>query len=380
MLFASFQTLLFIALWLVPPVLLCWLGYFLVSLPMRRNERARLFIDVIELGLKDGRTPEQTVISIAAGRDLSMGVRFHLLAAHVESGVPLGDALDRVPRFLPPSIRAMLKTGHEIGDLSKVFPACRQHLKDGVSRTRGALNYLVVLALVLTPAVPAIALTVLTFVFPKLLAILQEMEVAPPAFTSFVLASAHLFVPMLFILTVVLYLITFIYVGGPRLTTWLRWGGIPLGDRMAFHLPWRRKQLQRDFVGLLGALLDANVAEERAVALAAAGTANAIVELRAGDTVSDLRVGVKLPQSIHRLDDSGEFRWRLANASQSLTGFRSALNGWLEALDAKAFQQQQAAAHLITTTFVLVNGVLIGGFVIGTFDVIIAILNNGVLW
>jgi type II secretory pathway component PulF len=274
----------------------------------------------------------------------------------------------------------MLKTGREIRDLAKVLPACRQHLKDGVSRTRGALNYLVVLTLVLTPAVPAIALTLLTFVFPKILAILHEMEVPPPAFTAFVLGNAHLLVPVLFLFAVVLYLITFIYVGGPRLTAWLKWGAIPLGDWLAFRLPWRRKQLQRDFGGLLCALLDSSVPEERAVTLAAAGTANALIERRAGNAVSDLRVGVKLPQAIHRLDDSGEFRWRLANASQSIAGFRMALSGWLEALDAKAFQQQQAAAHVITTAFVLVNGAVIGAFVIGTFDVIIAVINKGVLW
>ena len=34
-----------------------YLGYFLLTLPMRRNERARLLLDLLELGLKEGRTP-----------------------------------------------------------------------------------------------------------------------------------------------------------------------------------------------------------------------------------------------------------------------------------------------------------------------------------
>ena len=29
--------------------------YFLLTLPLRRNERARLFLDLLELGLKEGR-------------------------------------------------------------------------------------------------------------------------------------------------------------------------------------------------------------------------------------------------------------------------------------------------------------------------------------
>jgi type II secretory pathway component PulF len=131
---------------------------------------------------------------------------------------------------------------------------------------------------------------------------------------------------------------------------------------------------------MLGILLDANVPEERAVALAAGGTANTVFQQRAGRVTAALRAGVKLPEAMRGLDDTGEFRWRLTNASHSGRGFRAALNGWLEALDARAFQQQQAAAHLITTTLVLASGVLVGALVIGTFEALIAIVNTGVLW
>ena len=83
---------------------------------------------------------------------------------------------------------------------------------------------------------------------------------------------------------------------------------------------------------------------------------------------------------MRRLDDDGEFHWRLTNASRSTHGFRAALNGWIEALDAKAFQQQQAAAQVITTAIVLVNGALVGALVVGTFQALIAIVNTGVMW
>src|SRR5580765_3864119 len=93
------------------PITLGFLYVFfhLLTLPMRRNERARLFLDLLELGLKEGRTPEITLVDAAASRDRSLGVRFHLLAAHIETGLRLGEALDRVPRMLPPQVRAMLK-------------------------------------------------------------------------------------------------------------------------------------------------------------------------------------------------------------------------------------------------------------------------------
>src|SRR5881396_2717633 len=72
--------------------------------------------------------------------------------------------------------------------------------------------------------------------------------------------------------------------------------------------------------------------------------------------------------------------WRLTNASHSSKGFRAALNGWLEALDARAFQQQQAAAQLVTTAVVLLNGTLVGALVVGTFEALISIVNTGVMW
>src|SRR6266571_1180926 len=110
----------FIVADLLPSFGAIYLIYFLLTLPMRRNERARLFLDLLELGLKEGRTPEAAIGGAAASRDRSLGARFHLLAADLESGMRLSRALEQVPRLLPPQIRAMLKTGERIGDLAKV--------------------------------------------------------------------------------------------------------------------------------------------------------------------------------------------------------------------------------------------------------------------
>ena len=104
-----FNTLLFVALYLVvgvvPIFASLYLCYFLLTLPMRRTERARLFLDLLEMGLKEGRTPEATIAAAAGSRDKSLGVRFHLLAAHLAEGLQLGEALDAVPRLVPPQIR-----------------------------------------------------------------------------------------------------------------------------------------------------------------------------------------------------------------------------------------------------------------------------------
>ena len=101
---------------LVPVCAGVYLVYFLLSLPMRRNERTRLFLDCLGLGLKEGRPPEAALLEVASSRDRALGVRFHLLAAQLQKGLRLGDALARVPRLVPPSVVAMLKAGERIGE------------------------------------------------------------------------------------------------------------------------------------------------------------------------------------------------------------------------------------------------------------------------
>ncbi|MGA2557430.1 MAG: type II secretion system F family protein, partial [Verrucomicrobiota bacterium] len=145
-------------------------------------------------------------------------------------------------------------------------------------------------------------------------------------------------------------------------------------------LPWRRKRLQRDFSTLLALLLDSGVPEPEAVALAAEGTANTIFRQRADRVVEKLRQGVKLTQAVQSLDDSGEFAWRLANAVHGHAGFLQALAGWHESLDAKAFQQEQAAAHGITSGLVLWSGLIVGAIAISAFMCLVSITDTVVLW
>jgi hypothetical protein len=56
------------------------------------------------------------------------------------------------------------------------------------------------------------------------------------------------------------------------------------------------------------------------------------------------------------------------------------LTGWHESLDAKAFQQEQAAAHTVTSGLVIANGLIVATVAVGVFSVLISIINAGVLW
>lgn len=348
--------------------------HFLITLPMRRAERARLFLDVIETALKSGQPVEETLISISQSRDLSMGVRFHLLAAWLEQNLRLGDALAKVPRFLPPQITAMLRAGEKIGDLRKVLPACRQLLKDAVSQTRGAISYLVILTFVITPSGIWVFFVLQTMVVPKFLEISASVG-GDPAPVAYLHEHQWAIICTQGSLLLLLWLTAVIYVGGPRVFSWF-----PILERINYWLPWRRKRMQRDFSSMLAILLDSGVSEPDAVTLAANCTANKVFRRRAGRAVEALKQGLKLSQAIQRMDESGEFAWRLTNAFHGGSGFLRTLAGWHEALDAKAFQQEQAAAHGITTALVFWSGLFVGAVVISTFMFLISIIDAGVLW
>lgn len=57
-------------------------------------------------------------------------------------------------------------------------------------------------------------------------------------------------------------------------------------------------------------------------------------------------------------------------------GFLNALQGWHAALDAKAFQQEEAAAHATMSGFVILNGVVVALFAAALFGVLIAIIDG----
>jgi hypothetical protein len=279
-----------------------------------------------------------------------------------------------------------------------VLPACRQLLKDGLSHTRGAMNYLLLLAFVITPS----SLCVLAFTslaaLPKLLDISAGTGASDKGFhflnmffndtgpvklgtvdstvgIQFLHNHALLLIGIQFALLLLLWHAVFLYIGGPRVVYW-----VPISDWLHFHLPWRKKRLQRDFSTLLAVLLDSGVPEPEAVALAADSTANTTFRRRAGRVIEKLRQGVKLTQAVQSLDDSGEFAWRLANAVHGHAGFLQALAGWHESLDAKAFQQEQAAAHGITSALVLWSGLVVGAIAISVFMFLVSITNAAVLW
>jgi type IV pilus assembly protein PilC len=378
----SFGFIVYLLLGILPMAGSVYLVYFLLTLPMRRAERGRTFLDLVELGLKQGRAPEAAIVAAAGSQDRSLGARFHLLAAYLEQGLRLDEALARVPRLLPPQMLAILKTGGRIGDVGRMLPACRALFRDSISQVRGALNYAVLVSFAVTPFMILVPIVLKLKVVPAFKAVFEGMfEGAQiPAFTRFVLAEDSWFVVIQTVLLLFLWVLTVAYLGGPRLHGWLERLFPGAADFLLRMLPWRRKRLQRDFSGILVALLEAAVPESEAVTLAAESTADREMTRRARTVTGLLSGGKSLPEALRTMDNSGELHWRLKNALRRKRDFLQALAGWHEALEAKAFQLEQSAAQITTTLLVLLNGVIIGSIVIAIFLALIQLLNRATLW
>lgn len=377
----DFLQLLFALFWyvlliLVPGTAFAVLLHFLLSLPMQRRDRGLFLLDIIETALNRGQALENAILSAGEARDRVMGVGFYLLAAHIESGNRFGEALERTPVFLPPQVNAMLRAGEKIGDIKKVLPACREILRAPPDTVRTTMHYMVTILLLFSIVACFTIWLVATFVIPKFREIADGAGVKLWPISELVLNHAFWLIAVEAAIFVVLVTLAAVYLGGPGFVRFFKFRGFPFVDWITWHLAWKRKRLQRTFSAMLAVLLDGGLPEAEAVRLAGECTANEFGRKRAGRIVAALQQGTKLDEAVRAFDESGEFHWRLTNAMHAGGGFLSALRGWHEALEAKAFQQEETTAHATMSGFVILNGVVVALFATALFGVLVAMVDS----
>jgi type II secretory pathway component PulF len=382
----DFAQLLFVLFWyavfiLLPGGALAVLMHFLLSLPMHRRDRALFFLDLLETVLQRGQPVEQAILSAAENHDRAIGIRFFVVAAHIEGGARLGEALEAEPRFLPPQVNAMLRTGEKLGDLKKVLPACREVLRVAPDTVRTTMHYMVAILLLFAPIACWIISLLSIYVIPRFKDVFAATDTPVWPLARFVF---HI-IPELVMFEAVIFLglatVTAIYIGGPGFVRWFQFRAfsfstVAIVDWISWRIPWKRKKLLRAFSAMLAVLLDGGVPEAVAVRLAGDCTANEICRRRAQRVIAALEKGVKLDEAVRVFDDSGEFHWRLTNASHARGGFLAALRGWHEALDAKAFQQEETATHMLTSGLVILNGLVVALIATSMFGMLVMILKG----
>src|ERR1039457_1001110 len=152
---------------LLPGGAVAVLMHFLLSLPMNRRDRALFFLDLLETVPRRGQPVEQAIVSAAENHDRAIGVGYFMVAAHIEGGAKLGEALEKVPAFLPPQVNASLRTGEKLGNLKKVLPACREVLRVAPDTVRTTMHYMVAILLLFAPISIWLISMLMIFVVPK---------------------------------------------------------------------------------------------------------------------------------------------------------------------------------------------------------------------
>jgi len=381
--------LVFYLVWLVIVAAIASVGYYWLTSPLRRRERARVFLRVLEVAAERGQSAERVILDLGEQEPrpwFEIGWRFSRLKKRIQKGEGLVAALRKVPGFLPRQVVEILAVGERLGDLRKVLPAAHRVIADARPRTRAAINYFVLItcfAIVAYAGIVgfgprwAVLPTLRQYVIPQMENLLKDIGGGelPPVFA---VATSDEALWAVLALAAFFFIITVFYVFGQRLKAYalVRYPG----DVVSEFLPWSSKRLKRDFSAMLAVLLDAGVPEAEAVTLAARSTGNWVFLLRGKLVVRALARGRKLTDAVAWMDRSGEFRWRLANAVHVRAGFLEALAGWHEALDAKADEEEQSAAHVITTALLLLNAAAVGLLAIGLFQALIALVYKAAMW
>ncbi len=341
--------------WFFPFVLLISAFYYLIGIPIRRQERARLFLDLLAAGLKHGHSPEHTILSLSSSRDPMLGVRFHWLATHMQHGDRFIEALEKTPFYLPKNVVAMMRAGIVAGDLGKVIPACEPMLRDGLSQMRAAISYHMLLAFSFSPIL-LFALLISQRSQTALSEIVTSFGHSMPSLKMWE-ALCALWMLIYVGVTSLLFFQAVSHYGGQRFTRWYNDKYTKrMDDLCDVIIPWRRLRIHRDFTAILACLLDADVPEETSILIAADCVDNYRIRKNAQQAVAELQQGVKLPDVLKKFDDTGELHWRMSNACHASKGFYQALTGWHETLSARAFEKEQSASHRMTTLLLFLAG------------------------
>jgi type II secretory pathway component PulF len=369
------------ALILIPWLILGpYLVYLMLGLPLRRKERARLFLDLLEQGLAEGQTPEQAVRSISESCEPLFQPWLEVLHSALSQGESLDRALAQVPSFLPSSVTAQLQIGAQVGEVRRVLPACRRLLADARSEVIAGFNYFLLLTFGLVPLSLSVILTLQTWVLPKLRDVGEDLGAPSGLGSGSVVAYIQPLALCQVVLVVMLVPMVLSYLVGPEWRRRIRLGGLPVWDLVADWIPWARKRMERDFASGLAVLLDAGVPEATAIVAAARCAGSVPFEQRALRVVRQLEQGLSLGAALRHLDRAEELQWRLQNCVGGSGSFGTALEGWIERLDALAFRQQQSLTQLAVSLLLILNAVSVGLIALSVFGFVIQLLEVALLW
>lgn len=359
--------LIFIFSWLIGLVSLIGIGcvaYFILSSPFRRIDCANLVVELNELAAASGQTPEELFQQLGSGevRSVPYARKFAHLNRLMRDGNGFVESLRRFHSLLPGEIFGTMELARNERGAALLAKLCRAHLEDGVSRAQQSFKLFASSLLFLIPTSLMIGVGILGFILPKFKYVLADyMYEGIPALSEFFMrvyeSGVLVVLPVMLILFFIVLTVSHLFGLSVSHNTGLHMN--QLFSSVGWLVPWRRNRVKRNFIWILGELLDNGATEAEAIRTAAATTKNSVIQSRAALALRDLEKGATLAVALRRFDRRADLAWRVENAAHGSTRFRETLEGWTSHLSALAYRQQQSAFYFFFTTITLLNGLCV---------------------
>lgn len=184
---------------------------------VKRSELIGFFVQM-SLLLKAGITLVTSLERLAADFDgTRLGVVLSGLREQVAIGVPLNKAMARYPRVFSRQITAMVEAGEISGKLPEVFESLSSYY-EWLDQLTGDIRQALIYPLMVMSASMALVIMLFTFVVPRFVGLLTELNLKVPMLTRVVMAISQAMVGYWPLLVLVIV-------------------GVPIGLKFALKIP-----------------------------------------------------------------------------------------------------------------------------------------------
>jgi len=189
----------------------------LSSIKVKRSELIAFFVQMsllLKAGITLPNSLERLAIDFKGTKlgDVLAGVR-----EQVAIGVPLNQAMARYPKTFSREITAMVEAGEVSGKLPEVFESLSSYY-EWVDQLTGDIRQALIYPLMVMGAASALVLLLFTFVVPRFVGLLTELNLKVPLLTRIVMAISDVLISYWPVLVVVVV-------------------GIPIGLKLALRVP-----------------------------------------------------------------------------------------------------------------------------------------------
>ena len=355
---------------LVSAIGFSFFAYFVLSAPFRRIDCANMIVELNELAVATGKSPDRLFCELGSGvvREVPYIKKFSKLYGLIQNGHNFVSSLRIFHSLLPGEIFGSMELARNERGAHLIAKLSRAYLEDGASQAQQSFKLFSSGFLFLFVSIPTFLITIFYtlkgFVLPKFKETLADLSGEGSVFNELGHLFLNLFgsgifliIPIIFGCLIILFLVShFLGISVTHNTgSYMN----RVFSHLSWSLPWRRNRIKRNFIWILCELLDSGISEVNAIKVAASATKSSVVSNRCNKAVKDLEKGQSLAQALRQLDRRADLSWRVENAAHGGSSFRETLEGWTGHLSALAYKQQQSAFYYFFTAMMLFNGLFV---------------------